>query len=133
MKQVRLRHHHLACMQNFVGKGYDEDFVTNMRLVIATLGEPGTVIHLSVGCDDICSCCPNRTGAVCCDEISVIGKDRSVARFLGIPERTEVDAAVALDRAKERMQELDDIRSLCGECDWADLCNEQMRTRRNGK
>lgn len=133
MRQVRLRHHHLVCMQNFVGKGYDEDFVANMRLIIATLGEPGTIIYLSMGCDDICSCCPNRNGLRCRDEPSVIGKDRSVACFLGISERAEVDASAVLYRVKERILELDDIRSLCGECDWADLCNERMRAHRNGK
>jgi uncharacterized protein len=133
MKQVRLRHHHLVCMQNFVGKGYDEHFVANMRQVIEDLRGPGAIAHLEIGCDDICSCCPNRDGPLCRDEVSVIGKDRSVARFLGIPERTEVDASAVIDHVRERMQGLDDIRSLCGECDWADLCNERMRAHRNGK
>ncbi|MDD1772247.1 MAG: DUF1284 domain-containing protein [Methanomassiliicoccales archaeon] len=133
MKQVRLRHHHLVCMQNFVGKGYDENFVANMQRVIEDLRRPDTIAHLEIGCDDICSCCPNRDGALCRDETSVIGKDRSVALFLGIPERTDVDASAVLDRVKERMLELDDVRSLCGECDWADLCNERIIARRNGK
>lgn len=133
MKQVHLRHHHLACIQNFVGKGYDENFVANMQRIIEGLREPNAIAFLEVGCDDICSCCPNMNGDQCRDEASVIGKDRSVARFLGMSERASVDASAVLAQVKERMMELDDIRSLCGECDWADLCNERMRERRNGK
>lgn len=36
-RPVRLRPHHLLCMQTFVGNGYSEAFVENMKQVLARL------------------------------------------------------------------------------------------------
>ena len=133
MTPVHLRHHHLVCMQNFVGKGYDDDFVANMKLVIDKLALPEAVIRLSIRCDDICAHCPNRKGSECQDELSVIGKDRSVAHFLGLAEEEDLKASDLMAEVRGRMLQLDDIRSLCGRCDWADLCNDRLKVLREGR
>jgi hypothetical protein len=130
MKEVRLRHHHLLCTRTFGGYGYDKRFVANMGEVVSVLRSPdGLVIQLEVGCDDICSQCPNVVRGLCKDHESVVKKDCSVALFLGVPEEGALRAGPLLRAVEDRLRELDDFRSVCGECEWADLCNEWLRTK----
>jgi len=127
MREVRLRHHHLLCTRTFSGKGYDRCFVANMEEVVSALRSPNDLlIRLSASCDDICSSCPNKVRGQCQDQDSVLKKDRSVATFLGIPEKAVLLAGPLLKMAEERLRELDDIRLVCGECEWAELCNEWL-------
>jgi uncharacterized protein len=127
MREVRLRHHHLLCTRTFSGKGYDPRFVANMEKIVSALLSPNDhVIRLSASCDDICSSCPNKVRGRCKDQESVLEKDRSAAMFLSLPEETTLPAEPLLELVNERMCELDDIRLICGECEWAELCNEWL-------
>ena len=131
MKEVRLRHHHLLCTSTFSGRGYDYRFVANMEEVVSSLRSPdGLVIRLQIGCDDICAQCPNSVRGLCKDHGSVVEKDRSAALFLSLPDEGSFPAKPLLEMAEERLRELDDIRLVCGECEWAELCNERLGTRR---
>ncbi len=127
MREIRLRHHHLLCTQNFVGKGYDALFVANMQRVVAELASPeGLVIHLAAVCDDICSFCPNRVENRCKDEVSVFEKDRSAALFLDLAEDSTWPAAPLVHLVRERLKRLDDFDHLCGKCEWVGVCNERL-------
>lgn len=130
MREVRLRHHHLLCTRNFGGRGYDYRFVANMEDVVADLRSPeGLLVRLEASCDDICSRCPNAVRGLCKEHESVMEKDRSAALFLSLPEDGTFPAGPLLKRVEERMLALDDIRLVCGECEWAELCNERLRAR----
>lgn len=131
MKEARLRHHHLLCTRTFGGRGYDHRFVANMEVVVAMLRSPDQLsIRLDVSCDDICSQCPNAVQGLCKDHDSVVEKDRSAALFLSLPEEGTFPAGPLLKIVEERLRELDDIRLVCGECEWAGLCNECLSTNR---
>ncbi len=134
MKEVRLRHHHLLCARTFSGHGYDHRFVTNMEEVVASLRSPeGLVVMLDVGGDDICERCPNLVGGQCKDQVSVAEKDRSAALFLDLPEKGKFPARPLLNMVEERLRTLDDVRLVCGECEWAELCNQWLSAyRRTG-
>ena len=130
MREVRLRHHHLLCTRSFGGRGYDYRFVANMEEVVSRLRSPdGLVVHLATSCDDICSQCPNAVSGLCKDQESVMEKDRSAALFLGLPEEGRFPAGPLLRKVEERLRALDDIRLVCGECEWAELCNRWLRAR----
>jgi len=88
------------------------------------------VIRLDISCDDICSHCPNAVRGLCKDHDSVVEKDRSAALFLSLPEEGTFPARPLLSMVRERLLALDDIRLVCGECEWAELCNEWLRTNR---
>ncbi|NLX46559.1 MAG: DUF1284 domain-containing protein [Euryarchaeota archaeon] len=131
MREVRLRHHHLLCTRTFGGRGYDHRFVANMEEVVSKLRSPdGLVVRLCASCDDICSQCPNAVRGSCKDHGSVMEKDRAAALFLGLPEEALLPAGPLLELARERMLGLDDIRQVCGDCEWAGLCNEWLRSNR---
>jgi hypothetical protein len=131
MREVRLRHHHLLCTRTFGGRGYDYRFVANMEEVVENLRSPeGLAVRIGVGCDDICAHCPNAVRGLCKDHDSVVEKDRSAALFLDLPDEGTFQAGPLLERVEERLLSLDDIRLVCGECEWAELCNEWLRARR---
>lgn len=130
MREVRLRHHHLLCTRTFGGRGYDYRFVTNMEAVVEDLRSPeGLIVHIESSCDDICSQCPNAVRGLCREHESVTEKDRAAALFLDLPEKGTFPAEPLLKTAEERLRALDDIRLVCGECEWAELCNERLRAR----
>lgn len=130
MREVRLRHHHLLCTRTFGGRGYDYRFVANMEEVVSLLRCPDDLmVRLEVDCDDICSHCPNAVRGQCKDHGSVLEKDRSAALFLDLPEEGVYPAEPLLRKVEERLGSLDDIRLVCGECEWAELCNQWLRAR----
>ncbi len=127
MNVVRIRPHHILCALSFIGEGYDSRFVRNMQEVVSALGSRETVVRISTSCDDICSACPHMKDGVCRDESSVVEKDRSTISHLGLQGCEEASAEYLMQQARMMLGELKDIREVCGECDWADLCNRQMR------
>ena len=63
---LHLRPHHLLCLQTFVGRGYSEEFVSQMTLVKKSLtSNPTLTIELTDGADDLCCHCPNCVDGVC--------------------------------------------------------------------
>jgi len=131
MKEVRLRHHHLLCTRTFGGRGYDYRFVANMEEIVSILRYPDQLaIRLKVSCDDICAQCPNAVQGLCKDHDSVVDKDRSAALYLSLPEEGSFPAGPLLRMVEDRLRALDDIRLVCGECEWAELCNEWLRVKK---
>lgn len=128
MREIRLRHHHLLCTVMFSGHGYDRRFVENMERVVSSLRSPdGLTVRLSNSCDDICSFCPNETGGYCRERDSVLGKDRSAVQFLGLREDLVLPAGPLMEHVREKLSGLADIGTVCGDCEWANLCNERLR------
>jgi hypothetical protein len=127
MRELRLRHHHLLCVQTFTGLGYDRRFVSNMESVISLMSsDEEVIVHLSPFCDDICSSCPNQTGGRCIDEGSVAAKDRSAADFLGLPEELMMEARLLLPMVRDRLLNLDDLGLVCGDCSWISICRGRL-------
>ncbi len=126
MREIGLRHHHLLCLRGFVGKGYDRGFVENMARVARELARPeGLLVRLSASCDDICARCPFNSGGEC-EQPAVMDKDRSAAAFLELPMAGSFPAAELLALVERRIAGLEDMRSICGDCEWAALCNERL-------
>jgi hypothetical protein len=133
-EKVRLRPHHLICHRLFSGQGYDQAFVDNMRVVISKLeSNPSMRIDVSAECDDICASCPHGKGGVCDFGESVMNKDASAAKFLHVPAPSHLSAR-QLDALLEfRFKKLDSIASVCGECEWSEACDRQLRALKSGR
>lgn len=83
----RLRVHHLLCSALFVGKGYSDAFIANMKQVVDMLfsEEQEENIILVTKPDLICSACPNQVeGACVLDDNNVVSKDEALAEALGL-------------------------------------------------
>ena len=124
---IRLRPHHLVCLQFFRGEGYSAPFVANLDRVLACLAdEPALVVG---GADDVCAFCPELDADSLCASGSAGGEneigriDALACTALGVQpgERiTLVDArmrlaadafAVGLWRAEA-----------CDGCAWESVC-----------
>ena len=124
---VRLRAHHLMCMQGFQGHGYSEEFVDNMARIVQLLGdEPHTELTLLTGPDDICAACPHLEGDACVKddgaEEEVLAMDRMVLEALGATAGDVLPAVEAIDRLDEALAGREDAGRICGDCQWGDQC-----------
>jgi len=61
---IRLRGHHLICLQFFQGEGYSPQFVENLNRVIQKASS-GTPIAVVEGADDVCVACPHIDDGRC--------------------------------------------------------------------
>ncbi|MEW5762977.1 MAG: DUF1284 domain-containing protein [Bacillota bacterium] len=84
MKRIRLRGHHLLCLEQFRGLGYSPSFVANFVRVRSALGEPGVEVELTDGADAICAACPFIRDGACGRDTGVYARDRLVLARLGL-------------------------------------------------
>ena len=120
---MKLRPHHLLCIQKYTGKGYDAPFAANMEKIIRRLqADPGQLIRLVEGRDDVCAACPHMVDGRCASEEKVNRMDRGVlsacARSYG-----QADSWRALaDAAGKRIFQTKKSEEICGDCQWIELC-----------
>lgn len=85
---IKLRGHHLVCLQFFRGEGYNREFIENLENVIAR-AEKGAEIEVVEGPDDVCRACPSLADGRCSSEpaggeAGVSELDKKAADHLGI-------------------------------------------------
>lgn len=137
---IRLRPHHLLCLQTFVGHGYSPDFTKHMTYVKSLLtADPNTAITLVAGPDDLCGHCPNCVDGSCTSPKPALF-DHLVAQKLNTTE--DADHAVQKHTdASDSPLTLHGIPSIlrmseqllaecCPDCEWKKLCVEVCRTLR---
>ena len=66
--KIKLRGHHLLCLQGFQGYGYSKDFVLNMTRINDLRKSNDCTVTLTNDPDDICSSCPNLKNDLCENE-----------------------------------------------------------------
>ena len=124
---VRLRAHHLMCIQGFQGNGYTMEFVENMARIVQLLGdEPDTEVTLLAGPDDICAPCPHLLGNACVKDEGAEGEvssmDRMVLEALGAGAGDTFPAGEAIDRLDAALARREDAERICGDCQWGERC-----------
>ena len=68
---MKIRAHHLLCMQGFQGYGYSEEFSQNMSKIIQKLkSHPEQKIEITADLDIICKSCPQKKNKICKNVIS---------------------------------------------------------------
>lgn len=122
---VHLRPHHGLCLLNFRGKGYSDDFSRNMAGMQEKLEKnPGTLVCITKGADDLCARCPNRRGSACTSEHPPLF-DANVLRMTGfhygqiLPWKAFSGATRPLVRCR--------LEETCPDCEWLSLCQEIVK------
>ena len=81
---MKLRPHHLLCVQKYTGNGYDDAFAAGMDALIRRLAaRPDTAVTLVEGRDDLCASCPHMAGNRCSSGEKVNRLDRGVLETCG--------------------------------------------------
>ena len=115
---MKLRPHHLLCIQGFRGRGYSPEFVANMRAIVTQLRtRPDTTVTVVFSTDDICECCPKMLGEDVCEVNAKVKRiDQKVVDYFGLEEKEYVyGEAVAKIVATITPEMMDDI---CSDCGW---------------
>lgn len=115
---IRLRPHHLLCIQNYKGKGYSLEFTENMDKIVETLKHnSGEEIKIIFSTDDVCNKCPNKQDEdLCISNYKVKLIDNKVITYLDLKEDIyRYNYLVELLKAVIDKNSFSDI---CGECEW---------------
>ena len=118
---MNIRPHHILCIQNYIGYGYNEEFTGHMDRITDDLVRGGDVV-MQEGCDDICTACPHNKGGICtsCDKVDRMDREVLTACDLKYGDRLNWNEAANL--AKEKILETEEFLRICGKCQWYDTC-----------
>ena len=125
---MKLRPHHLLCLQKYTGKGYDEAFTAHMNGLLGRLAaHPEGAIQLTEGADDVCAACPHNAGGRCDSQEKVTRMDRGVLAALDFSygQRDSWDALAR--RAAERVLSTEEFERICADCQWIELCRNTRK------
>ena len=125
---MKLRPHHLLCLQKYTGKGYDEAFTAHMNGLLGRLtAHPEGAIQLTEGADDLCAACPHNAGGRCDSQEKVTRMDRGVLAALDLSygQRDSWDALAR--RAAERVLSTEEFQRICADCQWIELCRNTRK------
>jgi hypothetical protein len=124
---VRLRPHHLNCLQGFTGHGYDEAFTARLRAIAeAVNADVAAPVTLVDGLDDVCAACPHATGGACTapggGEEAVAAHDAAVLAALGLRAGDVTSFAAVKARLAGDPAARDRVLAWCRDCRWIALC-----------
>lgn len=124
-----LRPHHLLCIQNFTGHGYDARFTAHMTVIVRALAQkPHTAVTLVRGCDDLCAACPHAADGRCTSQETVEALDRAVLAVCRFADQEPADAlctdtwSALAEAARTQILDTDAFRTVCANCEWFALC-----------
>ena len=121
---IRIRAHHLLCIQGFQGYGYTKDFVLHMERVNSFLKSNFHYnLQIVVKSDELCSQCPHDVDGRCIKgSVDGINEfDRLVVEKANLNLKhiyTVSEAFITVNKNLNR----DHIVSLCSGCSWQDKC-----------
>ncbi|MGM9520964.1 MAG: DUF1284 domain-containing protein [Oscillospiraceae bacterium] len=119
---LKLRPHHLLCIQKFTGHGYSTDFTKHMTELVDSLRSSSPVISLVEGCDELCSHCPNNECGKCASLQKVDSMDRAVLALCGLCYGDSAVWPELSAAAREKILDTDGFSAVCGDCQWYKLC-----------
>jgi hypothetical protein len=132
---MKIRAHHLLCMQGFQGYGYSEDFSRNMAKVIQTIESfPKQKIQIVTECDVICSCCPYNINEICSKNPESNKKikrmDIKVLEKLELSGETILEGKEIFSFVNKKLGPMD-VQEICGNCSWKEKCLWFLEKRSN--
>jgi hypothetical protein len=124
---IKIRAHHLLCIQGYQGYGYSRKFMINMEKVIEFLNNhPYSCLKVVAEADVICESCPHLEGG-CCNRYlhsnSIQSMDIQVLKKLGIADGHFGQVKNLFSQVKEALNKIEDVEDICGGCSWKDKCS----------
>ncbi|CAH2212545.1 DUF1284 domain-containing protein [Tepidibacter aestuarii] len=126
---MKLRAHHIFCIQGYIGKGYDEDFTHNMDKIVKHLkSNPKAKITITDSIDCICSKCPNNiNNSNCQTQDKVTALDSKVIDLLNLEKDKTYTYNELLEILKNNLS-IEKFSRICSSCQWFEYgyCKEAM-------
>jgi hypothetical protein len=124
-KIIKLRAHHLMCIEGFGGHGYNAEFVANMKRVISELKNNPEVIVID-DCDDLCSKCPNMKDGICVNskggDLEVKRMDGLVLSKLSFKSLNKFFYNDLRKKIIDNFRTKKDLDGICSNCSWKRIC-----------
>lgn len=125
MKDIpKLRGHHLICLHFFSGRGYDQKFISNLRLTLEKASHSG--VEIVSGADDICIACIHLKNEKCSYSEQAYDEIRKMDRFA--LQLLEENAGVKMNwnQVKDRVSKIFPLwaKKYCKKCSWKTVCEE---------
>lgn len=121
-EKIIIRPHHLICALLFQGKGYSKEFIDNFYYIIDKI-EKGNLMEITYGCDDICSCCPNKIKNKCKNQKKVTALDKNYIQLLNIQEGEFISWSEVENLIQQKLN-LKSFHKICEDCDWYSVCEK---------
>jgi hypothetical protein len=122
---IYLRPHHGLCIQHFIGKGYSQEFIDNMKNTIEFLESKENVeITLTCGVDIICGCCPNNNEGVCLSSKKTSCYDNRCLRICDLNEGNILLWRNFKRIVQDSILKVDKLKEVCTECTWLSICKK---------
>lgn len=122
---IKLRPHHLLCIQGYSGKGYSKEFVENMTEIVELIKKENAQVQLIFLEDDICSKCPNLAENKICKSDTVNIIDKKVIKYFKLEEKIyKYDSLLKYIKSHITKEIMDDI---CGNCEWYSISKCKKR------
>lgn len=118
-----LHPHHLLCINFFIGKGYSNEFVINMKKQIKLLEEENPIVCFTKKMDKICEYCPNYLNNECMDIIKVDKYDKNVINYLGLGDK-EYHYLDLINLTIDRIIRKYPIDNICSDCCYNNICKK---------
>ncbi len=122
---LKIRAHHLLCIQGFQGYGYSEDFVKNMIEIIKNI-DSNPESEIITECDIICSYCSHNVEGVCQKKPDSAQKvknmDMRILRKLQLKDGIRGRVKDFLSLANTKFRNISAVQDICGDCDWKEKC-----------
>ncbi len=119
---IKLRPHHLLCTQGYSGKGYSDDFVSNMDKVTERLRNDRNVkVEIVFSTDSLCNDCPSKVSdGICKSDSKVIGFDKGIIDVLDLDEDiySYQELISRLDEYLSSGVDDERLKAICGDCEW---------------
>lgn len=126
-RSLKVRAHHLLCLQGFQGYGYDDDFVDGMiGFLKAYESDPNLEFEVTADVDTICAPCPHRDDQVCRKDPDADHRiketDRKTLAKLGLVAGARGPARDLIKHVNVTLKSVADVTEICGTCLWTDKC-----------
>lgn len=128
MVSLKIRPHHILCMQFFIGKGYSSGFTANMAIIRDKLKADNPLIQLISGTDIICEKCPNTNNGICKTQEKVLRYDAAVANICDL-EIGQISRWSELEKTvTENLIKKNRLCEVCNDCCWYEICRKIAET-----
>ena len=123
-----LRPHHLICNLCFQGKGYNEEFTENFRVIHQALKKKTNKIKIIQSIDDICSKCPEKQAPNCKNEALVTEIDCAYLKILQLKYGEIITVAGMENKIKKHLS-MEKFHTACEKCSWkaSGICEAIIR------
>ncbi|MGB8450782.1 MAG: DUF1284 domain-containing protein [Anaerocolumna sp.] len=124
---IKIRAHHLLCMQGYQGYGYSKVFENNLHEIIKCIkSNPGLLIEVIAENDLICSSCPHLCKSECqMDESSnsrIHNMDMEIIKVLGLKSGDRGKASYFINLVNSKFKKRSQLNGICGNCQWKEKC-----------